>query len=123
MHQTRVGNRSNNYVSGPSQSKTWSSNNYNPSGKVNLNNSTLKIGKYDRRKNRGERNRGLKHLPYAELMEQRSKGLCFRCGEKYHPLYQCIEKQLRLEILGDDETINEEDEVIAIEIKVYEDEC
>lgn len=49
-------------------------------------------------------------------MDQKSKGLCFRCGEKFHPLYQCKERQLRLLILGDDEKVNEEGEVIAVEV-------
>lgn len=33
--------------------------------------------------------KGVRHLSYQELMEMKSKGLCFRCGEKYHPLHQC----------------------------------
>lgn len=37
--------------------------------------------------------------------------------ERYHPLHQCSDIQLRLLILGDDETVNEEGEVIAIEVE------
>lgn len=56
-------------------------------------------------------------VPYSELMDRKAKGSCFRCGERFHPLHQCGEKQLRLVILGDDEKINEEGEVIAIEVQ------
>ncbi|KAJ9564989.1 hypothetical protein OSB04_000955 [Centaurea solstitialis] len=70
----------------------------------------------------GEKNRGVKHLPYAELMDRKTKGLCFRCGERYHPLHQCADRQLRMVILGDDEQLNEAGEVIAIEIREREEE-
>ncbi|KAJ9541667.1 LOW QUALITY PROTEIN: hypothetical protein OSB04_028173 [Centaurea solstitialis] len=69
-----------------------------------------------------ERNRGVKHLPYAELMDRKAKGLCFRCGERYHPLHQCSERQLRMLILGDDEKVDETGEIIAIELKDEEGE-
>lgn len=118
---TRVGNGSTNYSAGSVQSKTGSSPS-NPNGNTNANTSTtISIGDEGRRYE-GERNCGLKHLPYSELMERKAQGLCFRCGEKYHTLHQCAEKQLRLVILGDDETINEEGEVIAIEVKEDEEE-
>ncbi|KAI5437315.1 hypothetical protein KIW84_023432 [Lathyrus oleraceus] len=68
------------------------------------------------------KNRGIRHLPYSELMDRKAKGLCFRCGERFHPLHQCAEKQFRLVILGDDETINEEGEMLAIELKEEEEE-
>jgi hypothetical protein len=74
------------------------------------------MNKDDGKRSNRERNRGLKYLPYSELMKPRSKGLYFRCGEKYHPLHQCAEKQLRLVISGDNEMVNE-GEVVAIEIK------
>ncbi|XP_050915888.1 uncharacterized protein LOC127130982 [Lathyrus oleraceus] len=118
---TRVGNGSTNYSAGSVQSKTGSSPS-NPNGNTNANTSTVRPRGDGGRRYGGERNRGLKHLPYSELMERRAQGLCFRCGEKYHPLHQCAEKQLRLVILGDDETINEEGEVIAIEVKEDEEE-
>lgn len=66
------------------------------------------------------KNRGIWLLPYSELMDRKAKGICFRCGEHFHPLHQCEEKQIRLVILGDDETINEEGEVLAIELKEEE---
>lgn len=66
--------------------------------------------------------RGIKHLPYLELMDRKACGLCFRCGKRFHPLHQCTDKQLCLVILGEGEMINEEDEVIAIEPKEEEEE-
>ncbi|WVZ15889.1 hypothetical protein V8G54_013455 [Vigna mungo] len=68
------------------------------------------------------RNRGTKHLPYFELMTRKAKGLCFRCGEKYHPLHRCTEQQLRMVVLADDETVNEAREVIASEMREEEDD-
>lgn len=63
-----------------------------------------------------DRNRGTKHLPYLDLMDRKARGICFRCGERFHPLHQCAEKQLCLVIIGDNETINDADEVIVIEL-------
>lgn len=98
---TRMGNGSTNYFVGSVQSKTGSSPS-NPNGNTNANTSTVRSRGDEGRRYGGERNCGLKHLLYSELMERRAQGLCFRCGEKYHPLHQCAEKQLRLVILGDD---------------------
>lgn len=53
-----------------------------------------------------DKSRGIRHICYPELMERRAKGLCFRCGDKFHPLHQCSEKQLRLLMLDDNETLN-----------------
>jgi len=69
-------------------------------------NQSIRNGKEERRLG-AERSRGLKHLSYQELMERKAKGLCFRCGEKFHPMHQCSEKQLRMLILGEDETMDE----------------
>ncbi|XP_014522435.1 uncharacterized protein LOC106778940 [Vigna radiata var. radiata] len=70
-----------------------------------------------------DRNRGTKHLPYSELMNRKAQGLCFRCGEKYHPLHRCTERQLQMVVLADDETVNESGEVIASEMREEEDDC
>lgn len=40
-----------------------------------------------------EKNRGLRHLTYSEIMDRKARGQCFRCGEKYHPLHRCTERQ------------------------------
>lgn len=51
-----------------------------------------------------------------EIAERRALGLCFRCGGKYHPtLHKCPEKSLRVLILGEGETINEDGEIITLE--------
>ncbi|RDX98970.1 hypothetical protein CR513_18049, partial [Mucuna pruriens] len=71
---------------------------------------------HEEKKGNMEQNRGLKHLTYTELMDQKAHGLGFKCGEKYHPLHQCLKKQLRLLIIGDDESMNEVREIMAIEI-------
>lgn len=66
-----------------------------------------------------DRNRGIRHLSYSELMERKSKGQCFCCSERYHPLHRCADRQLRLVILGDEERVNE-GEVVAIEVEEEE---
>lgn len=67
-----------------------------------------------------EKGRGVRHLPYIELMERKSRGLCFQCGERYHPLHQCTAKSLSLSILGEgveSSDIAEEDLVAAMEVE------
>jgi len=54
-------------------------------------------------------------------MNRKAKGLCFKSGEHYHPLHQHAEKQLRLLVLGDNETVNKEGEIIVIEFKEEKD--
>lgn len=49
-------------------------------------------------------------------MERKSKGLCFRCEEKFSPIYQYAGKQLRLLILVVNEALNKDGEVIVIEV-------
>ncbi|PNX97560.1 retrotransposon-related protein, partial [Trifolium pratense] len=65
---------------------------------------------YDRRNPRG-----IRHIPGAEVNERRAKGLCFRCNERWDPLHQCASKQLRVLILGDDEFINDDGEIVVLE--------
>jgi len=77
---------------------------------------SLRSGK-EERKSGVEQSRGVKHLSYQELMERKAKGLYFRCGEKFHPMHQCTERQLQLLVLGDDEII-EEEEVEATKVDV-----
>jgi len=78
---------------------------------------TLRNGK-EETKNGVERNRGIKHLSYQELMEKKAKGLYFRCGEKFHPMHQCSEQQLWLLVLGEDEVIEEKEvEPIGVEME------
>lgn len=52
------------------------------------------------------------------MAERREKGLCFRCGGKYHPtLHKCPERAMRVLILGEGETLNEEGEIVALEVE------
>jgi len=65
----------------------------------------------------GDQNHGTKHLPFSKLMNRRATGLCFLCGERYHPLHQCTERQLGLVVLGDDERVIEEEEVLVLKLR------
>lgn len=49
-----------------------------------------------------EMTRGVRHLSYWELMHSKAQGLCFRCGERYHPLHQCTSCSLRLLVFNDE---------------------
>ncbi|CAJ2629609.1 unnamed protein product [Trifolium pratense] len=58
-----------------------------------------------------------------EMEERRAKGLCFKCGGKFHPtLHKCPEKSLCLLILGEGETLNDEGEIVALEVEDEEEE-
>lgn len=59
------------------------------------------IGSKEHRRGSSEKNRGVHHLTYAELLDRKAKGFCFRCSEKFHSLHQCTDWQLRLVILDD----------------------
>jgi hypothetical protein len=57
-----------------------------------------------------------------EMEERRAKGQCFKCGGKYHPtLHKCPEATLRIIILGDGESINEDGEIVVLEANDAED--
>ncbi|KAL6516002.1 hypothetical protein OROGR_019307 [Orobanche gracilis] len=63
---------------------------------------------YDR-KGTWPRDRGTRHLTTAEISDRRQKGLCFKCGGKFHPMHQCPDKQLRIMVLEDhEEAIDDE---------------
>lgn len=61
-----------------------------------------------------EKNKAVKKLFYGDLMDRKSKALCFRFGEKFHHLHQFPEQQFRLMVLADDEVGNSEGEIIAL---------
>lgn len=48
-------------------------------------------------------------------MDRRNKGLCFKCGEKFHPLHQCSEKSLRLVVVEEED--DEGGEILALKIE------
>ncbi|KAK7247608.1 hypothetical protein RIF29_42494 [Crotalaria pallida] len=62
------------------------------------------------------RNRGAKHLPYQEYLKRREAGRCFRCGGQFGPGHRCPEKSLRITILAEDEMLNEEGEIVALQV-------
>ena len=49
----------------------------------------------------------VRHLPPAEIRDRRSKGLCFRCDDKWSPSHRCRSKVLLL--IGADEDTPESD--------------
>nr|KYP32786.1 hypothetical protein KK1_046428 [Cajanus cajan] len=54
------------------------------------------------------RRRGIRHLSAQELFDRKKKGLCFRCGQQYHPMHQWL-----LTLLAEDEVFNEEGEIVS----------
>lgn len=46
-------------------------------------------------------------------MECRSKGLCFRCGEKFHPSHRCS-GQLKVIMLNDNEKVDEHGDIVSL---------
>lgn len=82
--------------------------------------STGKKGEYDRRSGGSEKWKGVRN---EEMEERRAKGLCFKCGGKYHPtLHKCPERALHLLILGEGETMNDDGEIVAMEAEGSEEE-
>ncbi|MCI60835.1 hypothetical protein A2U01_0082091, partial [Trifolium medium] len=50
------------------------------------------------------------------MADRRAKGLCFKCGGKFHPtLHKCPERSMRVLILGEGEVVNEEGEIVCLE--------
>ncbi|MCI37828.1 pentatricopeptide repeat-containing protein, partial [Trifolium medium] len=55
--------------------------------------------------------------------ERRAKGLCFKCGGKFHPtLHKCPERAMRVLILGEGEEMNEDGEIVVLETEEVEEE-
>ena len=75
--------------------------------------STRKKGAND---SQSEKWNGIRRIHNDEMAERRAKGLCFKCGGKYHPtLHKCPERSLRVLILGEGETLNDEGEILSME--------
>ncbi|PNX95310.1 hypothetical protein L195_g018500 [Trifolium pratense] len=67
--------------------------------------------------------KGVRSVHSEEAAERRAKGLCFKCGGKWHPTqHKCPERSLRLLILGEGEKINEDGEIVSMEGEVSEGE-
>jgi hypothetical protein len=56
----------------------------------------------------GRRDKGIRHLSSQEIAERRHKGLCFKCGGPFHPRHQCPDRQLRVMVTDEDDTMEEE---------------
>ncbi|MCH99493.1 enzymatic polyprotein, partial [Trifolium medium] len=98
----------------------------NPSyktGQSNQNQNTTSSLSSTARKNETERRgvsvdrwKGVRSIHNDEIAERRAKGLCFKCGGKFHPtLHKCPERSMHLLILGEGESVNEEGEIVSLE--------
>lgn len=101
-------NRSNG--ANPTQKSGSSGSNTTPTTSLT---STGKKGENDTRSGKWK---GVRSIHYDEMAERRAKGLCFKCGGKYHPtLHKCPESSLRVLILGEGESLNDEGEIVSME--------
>ncbi|CAJ2649147.1 unnamed protein product [Trifolium pratense] len=99
-----------------SSKKTGSQSNSNSNSNANTSmSSTGRKNDGDRRGGVGDRWRGVRS---EEMDERRIKGLCFKCGGKWHPtLHKCPERSMRVLILGEGETLNDDGEIVALEVE------
>ncbi|KAI5438563.1 hypothetical protein KIW84_024339 [Lathyrus oleraceus] len=74
-----------------------------------------KTGQSGGRRN-GPRDRGFSHLTYAEILDRKQKGLCFKCVGPFHPMHKCPDKHLRVLIIEDIEEDFEENKIMAVEV-------
>lgn len=51
----------------------------------------------------------IRRLSNQEYQDLRNKGLCFRCKQPYSPLQECLKKEVRALLWGEDKDINIED--------------
>ncbi|KAD1696715.1 hypothetical protein E3N88_42449 [Mikania micrantha] len=51
-----------------------------------------------------QKDRGVRSLLRTEWEERRKKGLCYKFGQSFSPTHKCPEGQLRVLLLGDDES-------------------
>ncbi|PNX80637.1 hypothetical protein L195_g036643, partial [Trifolium pratense] len=78
--------------------------------------STARKNETERRGGFVDRWKGVRSIHNNEVEERRAKGLCFKCGGKWHPtLHKCPERSLRLLVLGEGESLNEEGEIVSLE--------
>ncbi|XP_073035244.1 uncharacterized protein [Primulina eburnea] len=62
-----------------------------------------------------QKNRDGKMVTHQEFLHRREKGLCFKCGEPYHPMHRCANKSLRVTILAEEEGEDAEWEQVELE--------
>ncbi|PNX59898.1 retrotransposon-related protein [Trifolium pratense] len=78
--------------------------------------STARNSEGKQRSGASDRWKGVRSYQNSEVEERRNKGLCFKCGGKWHPtMHKCPERSLRVLILGEGETMNEEGEIVSLE--------
>ncbi|KAK7288441.1 hypothetical protein RIF29_01900 [Crotalaria pallida] len=63
----------------------------------------------------GSPRRGTHNLTAKEWEERRRKGLCFRCAQPFNAGHRCPDPKLRVMLLGEDEELNEEGEIVFAE--------
>ncbi|KAJ9554042.1 hypothetical protein OSB04_018087 [Centaurea solstitialis] len=63
----------------------------------------------------GGRNRGFRSLTRTEWEERCKKGLCFRCGQIFGPAHKCPEGSMRVLVLADDEHLDAEGAIRAMD--------
>ncbi|XP_073057376.1 uncharacterized protein [Primulina eburnea] len=56
-------------------------------------------------------------VSHQEFLHRREKGLCFKCGDPYHPMHRCANKSLRVTILAEEEGEESEWEQVELEEK------
>ena len=61
-----------------------------------------------------------KKLTDADIQDKRVKGLCFRCDEKFGPGHRCPNKLLRVLIMAEDESKEENVEEEGVEFKFWD---
>jgi hypothetical protein len=82
----------------------------------NTNSSLNSTGRKLEGDRRGSATDRWRRIRIEEMEERRAKGLCFKCKGKWHPTqHKCPEGSLRLLILGEGESINEEGEIVMME--------
>lgn len=85
--------------------------------------SSARKNDYNNRSSSSERWKGVRSFHNDEIAERRAKGLCFKCGGKYHPtLHKCPESSLRVLILGEGEMLNDDGEIVVMEEATVESE-
>ncbi|GAU17006.1 hypothetical protein TSUD_37640 [Trifolium subterraneum] len=89
----------------------------------NSSNSLVSTGRKSESDTRSDAWKGVQSFHSDEIAARRAKGLCFKCGGKYHPtLHKCPEKSLCVLILGEGEVMDEDGEIVAMEGDFWEEE-
>lgn len=85
-------------------------------GRTNSMTTTARTGKNS---SAASRNRGTRTLPYAEFVKRRDEGKCYQCGLPFGTGHRCPEKNLRVIILAEDETVTDAGDIIRMETEEF----